>query len=358
MLIMRIDRRALLATALAAPSVLRERPAAAADDPPWMIMAGQDSGPSGRWDHSLILDTWRNRLLVVGGRDIVGAVADNLWSFDIGTYTWSELHLSGPEARFGSAAAAASDGSGFYYFGGESEYAVFDDLWWFDFASTTWQQIQPGRGPGARSGAKGVIDGQGRFVISHGSYGPMFFDDTWAFDSSKGVWTGISPQGQRPLGRYHHNLVALPEYGSMLLFGGQAWLRQGDLWVYDFDSASWSDVTPAVGPSPRTGAAMAALGTTLLLVGGDSGLGFMSDVWRGYFDGYTVGWTELTLVNHGPMGIYRRAWHDMTAANGEYYVFGGAGVEDALGDLWRFSLDRFTESDHSLEPSGDDSSDA
>jgi len=353
MLIMRIDRRALLATALAAPSVLRERPAAAADDPPWMIMAGQDSGPSavgsqlistpGATDFSSSAPRYRRR------------VADNLWSFDIGTYTWSE-YIFPARSSVRKRMPRGFDGSGFYNSAGIRicglRRSLVVRLRIHDVSADP-----AGRGPGARSGAKGVIDGQGRFVISHGSYG-LFFDDTWAFDSSKGVGQVSRRRVSDRLGATITIWFALPEYGSMLLFGGQAWLRQGDLWVYDFDSASWSDVTPAVGPSPRTGAAMAALGTTLLLVGGDSGLGFMSDVWRGYFDGYTVGWTELTLVNHGPMGIYRRAWHDMTAANGEYYLFGGAGVEDALGDLWRFSLDRFTESDHSLEPSGDDSSDA
>ncbi len=93
---MRIDRRTLLASALAAPSILTALPAVA-QETAWMIMAGQDSGPSGRWGHSLILDTWHNRLLVVGGRDAVGALVDTLWSFDLGVYTWSELIFPAPK---------------------------------------------------------------------------------------------------------------------------------------------------------------------------------------------------------------------------------------------------------------------
>ncbi len=139
---MRFNRRMLLAGAVVVPTLGRAVSAQETPDPPWMILAGQDSGPAGRWGHSLIIDTWNNRLLVIGGRDDSGTARGDLWSFDIGSYTWSELDLSGPKARSGSAAAIALDGSGFYYFGGESNDATFDDLWWFDFASTTWREIE------------------------------------------------------------------------------------------------------------------------------------------------------------------------------------------------------------------------
>lgn len=343
---MRITRRTLLAGAVVAPALVGSAQAQEEPDPPWMIMAGQGSGPVGRWGHNLIVDTWHNRLLVVGGRDAEGTARGDLWSFDVATYTWAELDLSGPKARSGSAAAIAADGSGFYYFGGASNDTVFDDLWWFDFSTTAWQPIEiSGVRPAARSGTRGVIDVQGRFVISHGSNDGELFDDTWAFDPASRTWADISPiDVQRPMGRYDHDLVALPDYGVMLLFGGCSGpsgpCPHGDLWSFDFYSGVWIDITPIEGPSARTGAAMARLGNTVVLVGGDSELGLQSDVWTGdFFDGY-FSFSELTPVNHGPLGIYRRAWHDLTAANGEYYVFGGAGVEGALSDLWKFSPDR------------------
>jgi len=95
---------------------------------------------------------------------------------------------------------------------------------------------------------------------------------------------------------------------------------------------------------------MARSGSTILLVGGLSELGPESDVWSGVFDGGTVAWIEHTLVNHGPMGIYRRSLHDMTVSGDEFFVFAGKGVEGALSDLWQFSLQRLDESEHTLEP--------
>lgn len=348
----RIDRRSLIAGALAAPSLALVFTTQAADETPWIILAGNDTGPMGRWGHSLIPDLGNGRLLVIGGRDDKGTVRGDLWAFDLAGFTWSELDLSGPKARSGSAAAVAADGSGFYYFGGESDDETFSDLWWFDFANTSWQPIDPASGPlpAARSETRGAIDAFGRFVISHGCDGDKLFDDTWAFDPTARTWTDISPPVElRPLARCAHDLISLPDYGLLLLTGGCSEgigpCPQGDLWAFDAGSQTWSDITPPNGPAPRTGAAMARMGTTVLLVGGLTDLGMMSDVWEGTFqDGY-FSWVELTNVNHGPMGIYRRFGHDMNAAGNEFYVFGGEGVEGPLSDLWQFSLDRMAQSE-------------
>ncbi len=356
---MRIDRRRFITSALTVPTLLHAMPAAAAGDPPWIVMAGQDSGPSGRWGHGLAFDTPHGRLLIIGGRDSIGTLSDSLWSFDIGAQSWAPLDLDGPSPRSGSAIATALDGSGFYWFGGESDGEVRADLWWFDFAATAWQAIETiGPTPAARTGTRGAIDDFGRFVISHGRNGDRLFDDTWAFDPGSGTWTDISPPPEgRPMARFDHDLLALAGYGVLLLTGGCSEgigpCPQGDLWSFDPASSVWSDLTTGSGPTPRTGATLAQLGGTMLMVGGLTELGPESDVWRGYFDGGGVGWDELTLVNHGPMGIYRRSLHAMTAAGSEFYVFGGSGVEGALSDLWTFSFDRFNEPEHSLQP-GDD----
>lgn len=346
---MRINRRLLLASSLMVSLTgSTTRAQTETPDPPWIILAGgQDSGPLGRWSHSLVIDTWHNRLLLIGGRDAEGTVRGDLWSFDLASWSWSELNLSGPKTRSGSATAIASDGSGFYYFGGASNDTVFDDLWWFDFATTTWRAIETSSGPSARTDTRGAFDALGRFVISHGRNGAERFDDTWAFDPANQTWAELASLAAiRPLARFDHDLVALPDYGVLLMGYGSSSAdgsnRLDDLWSYDTYNDFWAEITPAVGPTARTGAAMSRLGNTVLLVGGDSELGLQSDVWTGdLLDGY-FSWSELTPVNHGPLGIYRRAWHDMTAANGEYYVFGGFGVEDALSDLWKFSPERIS----------------
>ena len=216
---------------------------------------------------------------------------------------------------------------------------------------------QSGESPAKRSGVKGAIDALGRVVITHGHDGDVLCDDTWAYDPATSAWTDISPTPElRPMARYDHDLLALPAWGVILLSGGCSDgvgpCPQPDLWMLD-QYGGWSDITPYTGPTPRTSSAIAQLDGTILQVGGMTDLGPESDVWRGSFDGGTIEWQELTLVNHGPMGIDRRSGHDMTAAGSEFYVFGGDGVEGAISDLWQFSLDRFSESEHTLDPNSD-----
>lgn len=355
----RIGRRALVASVLAAPAIVA-LPASAtraqSGDEAWKILAGNDSGPSGRWDHSLIIDTWNGRLLVVGGRTDSGPVRDDLWSFDLAQYQWTELDQKGPKRRSGAATAIAPDGSGFYYFGGETKDAVRDDFWWFDFATSEWQRIEPATGPtpAPRTDARGAIDALGRFVVTHGCDGDKLYDDTWAYDPATQTWTEISPiDGVRPMARCDHELISLPSSGLLLLSGGCSDgigpCPQGDLWAFDVYNNIWSDITPISGPSPRTASAMTSLGGEVLQVGGLTDLGPQSDVWNGYLQEGGFGWTELTYYNHGPVGIYRRSGHDMVASGREHYVFGGKGVEGALSDLWTFSLDRIAPEDDSGE---------
>ena len=114
----------------------------------------------------------------------------------------------------------------------------------------------------------------------------------------------------------------------------------GDLWSYDIYNNIWTDITPF----DRTISAHRGGYVSPWQHGAPRRRRFRSRaaircLERRSLDGF-FSWTELTQVNHGPLGIYRRAWHDMTAANDEYYVFGGFGVEGALSDLWKFSPER------------------
>ena len=91
-----------------------------------------------------------------GGRDEAGTVKGDLWGFDLASWTWGDIDLSGPKARSGSAAASAPDGSGFYYFGGQANETYYGDLWWFDFAAGSWEEITPkGSGTSDRAGVEG-----------------------------------------------------------------------------------------------------------------------------------------------------------------------------------------------------------
>jgi len=97
------------------------------------------------------------------------------------------------------------------------------------------------------------------------------------------------------------------------LFGGGDYQTVvSDTW--EWDGTNWTQRTPAVGPSARTGSAMAPLGDKVVLFGGSNGVVALGDTWE--WDG-TV-WTQLDIPGPPP-----RAGHLMAAFEGKIVLFGG-----------------------------------
>ena len=86
-------------------------------------------------------------------------------------------------------------------------------------------------------------------------------------------------------------------------------------------------------PGPRYGACLCAFGNgSLLLFGGDDGVGRLGDTWR-----YDIGsntWTQI-----GGNGPSPRRWAAMTlyGASGQVILHGGQGPGGNLGDTWVFT---------------------
>ncbi len=335
---MQLSRRTLLSGTLgiSGAALLRDTAAQAG---PWTLL-DDSSGPAARWDHALLADPKRNQLYLFGGRDGNGAAFGDLWSFDIASNSWSSVESAGPSPRFGVAAALTPDGGGFLLFGGETVDVFFNDTWAFDFESQAWTLLNDGASiaPSPRYGLGGDFDASGRFVISHGFTFEGRFDDTWAFDPSQNVWTNVTPEEFRPLPRCLHEVHSIDGGDRLLLYAGCSSgygpCPQGDLWVFDVASNSWTQLAPDLTPAPRSNPAMSTFGNDVLLVGGLTELGPSSDVWRGVVDGQGFVWSEVVDASNV---IPARSSHDLTRIDSNYFVFGGLGLNGVLADLWNYS---------------------
>ena len=339
---MRLNRRALLTGAVGVTTVSLVRPASA-QQTGWTLL-DEASGPAARWDHALLADRARNRLYLFGGRDGNGAALADCWVFDIAAGGWSPIDAPGPSARFGVAAAAQPDDSGFLVFGGQSQDDFFSDLWAFDFATGAWTMLDDGAGiaPSPRYGLGGDFDAGGRFVISHGFTFEGRFDDTWAFDSAAGSWTDISPPSEmRPLRRCLHEIWAVEERERLLLYAGCSSgygpCPQGDLWSFDTAANTWTQFAPEAAPAARSNPAVSGGGDVILLVGGLTEAGPTSDVWIGEASGENFAWREVAEASNV---IPIRSSHDMVTIGADYFVFGGLGLNGVLADLWRYAPER------------------
>lgn len=150
-------------------------------------------------------------LIVFGGRDAAGSAMADAWLFNLAERTWRQVDASGPSTRFGHAIATDQENRRLYLFGGQSADEFFNDTWAFDFESETWTLVNDGSGtaPSSRYGLSAVLDGAGRLMVSHGFTFEGRFDDTWAFEFESATWSDISPDAgePRPLKRCLHEMA-------------------------------------------------------------------------------------------------------------------------------------------------------
>jgi len=259
------------------------------DELSWRDIADPNPQPLFRAFHAVSYLPGQDRMLVLGGSNLVDAVFGDVWSFDFGAGTWTQelaaqeqiglrqgasldyaahdgmVYLYGGLTQFGQppevelmrynpqdqswmaletqgappvargAHASVVIGQDLFVFGGRQDPGVQNllaDLWALDLASLTWRQLAAGGGPAARSDSVLVYDSVGhRLIIFGGNLGGVVSNDTWAFDLETESWTQLDIPG--PAVRSLAIGVFLQENNQLLLHGGMNAQNVvlGDLWV-------------------------------------------------------------------------------------------------------------------------------
>jgi hypothetical protein len=170
-------------------------------------------------------------------------VSDELWKYDPGLDSWTQLAPSGPvpPARYKPATAIDESAGKIYYYGGlafgPEGFARIDDFWVYDIASNSFRQLPSGISPVRDQGALTVLstpEGK-RYVVHVGGDVPTDVSCTgfpqlaeatsevWAFDIEAETWALVSTQGPMPRIEYH----AGASIGQSFYFAG-GWAEQPD----------------------------------------------------------------------------------------------------------------------------------
>lgn len=296
----------------------------------WTDVTGVPSPP---WRYAAAMVSCLGKIHLFGGGDGGSILFNDVWRLNPSGNSWSGVAVSGtpPAGRAYSAMAAGPDDMLYLFGGGDFSATYFGDTWRFDPSTDTWTDVTPSPGsPPPRKGHAMARGGNGQIYMFGGFnyYNGGHQGDTWRYDVNAGTWTNVTTNsGPNPPARYGHAMAASID-GSIYLFGGNGTSGIcGDTWRFDPSSETWTQLSPALSPSPRYYIAMAAepVSGRIYLFGGQSDMGWASDTWcLDPFASPGPDWTQVTAVNTPAA----RVMHSLAGIDCKVYMFGGTNPAD------------------------------
>jgi len=234
-------------------------------------------------------------------------------------------------------------------------------------SAATWTVLDV-NSPNMRSGYAMAYDTDQQRIIAYGGRTgfPNFdnINETWAFDYKSGTWENLEP-ANTPVWRSMHSIVYDPVGKRTLMFGGNDFTRAfNDLWEYDFDQNTWTEISPDISPTPRQmhGMIFNPDRGSVILVGGRraNGGAFFNDTWE--FRSSTNTWAVLNALDvppvsdHVNLAYYRSVQKLVLFTGPDAYVLGNGQVRPPSTWAYDFSTENWSNLHTATSPDGDHSS--
>jgi hypothetical protein len=295
--------------------------------------------PAPRSNAAAIYDSSNHRLVIFGGKSASGNLND-IWTFDLGNNSWSELTpTSGPAPapRFTANGVYNSAAQQMIIWSGQGA-TFFNDVWAFDLTARTWSQFNPpDPKPNTRYGVASIFDPKAKEMVAFAGFTDAGrFDDTWRFNIASATWKEIS-LATHPERRCLHSASYDALKHRMIIYGGQTSGPRGDIWAFDLTDNTWTDLTPPTSPAGRWFSTNIydASNNRVIIFGGNLGGGSVTnEVWA--FDLSQNSWQQISAsgtppaAREGAVAIYIRA-------EGRMVVFSGLG-NAYFNDVWALNL--------------------
>jgi hypothetical protein len=173
--------------------------------------------PPRRFDHAMVYDSKRGRIVMFGGRGSSGAsLMGDTWEWDGSSWIPMSPAVS-PTPRAGHTMAFDPVSGSVLLFGGiQLGGPIVGDLWSWD--GTNWSQLFPAHLPGARWHAVAATDLGTGHVVLYGGFDGADLLDTWTWDGTD--WTRIRNRAQPGVPALPA-MTTGPDGGHIVLFGGE-----------------------------------------------------------------------------------------------------------------------------------------
>ncbi len=211
--------------------------------PSWHEIAAPGDAPSPRESHAAAIDPARDALLIFGGAD--PDLRDDLFRLSLsGPPQWSRVAPAGgpPAPRRDHTLLLDSPQDRLILFGGSGAGGALDDLWRLDLAGATqWTPLIPGGDdPGPRSGHTAVYDGlRERMVIFGGDNGSVRTRSVYALELSGAtpdavIWRNLFARGAVPARSEHAACQSPTGSDRFYACGGANTAPYADVWAMDY----------------------------------------------------------------------------------------------------------------------------
>ncbi|MFX0063632.1 MAG: Kelch repeat-containing protein [Candidatus Hermodarchaeota archaeon] len=307
------------------------------------------SRPSSRGGHALTYDSADQKVILFGGFAgpwTARSYFDDTWAYDYTNNSWINLApTSKPSPRYNPAMTYDSLNQKLVLFGGYGFNGYLSDTWLYDYSTNQWTQVFPTTSPGIRHSHAMVYDSANQKIVLFGGHNQhTILNDTWVYDFSSNNWTEIFPETS-PSVRYGHTMVYNPSNQKVILFGGHSDVSyreiNNDLWMYDYNSNSWTEFSTATKPAVRYWHAMVydENDEKMVLFGGwtfysNSTEIIYDDHWT--YDYALNQWTQNSLVLHPSARYLHSMVYD--SVNQKVVLFGGYNGTEPLGDTWVYDV--------------------
>lgn len=195
----------------------------------WTNLAPSPS-PAARYDHAMVYDPLRSRIVLFGGRSAAGAALGDTWTWNGATGSW-QSGPAGPPARFGHSLAWDPGRGVVVLFGGEDGAQRFRDVW--EWNGSAWTNRGTPAGPTARAyAASSAISASGTGVLVFGGRDATgLLNDAWIWDGAQ--WTAAVQPGRPPSPREYAKAVYSTSLNRVVLTGGvdATGVAAGDVWL-------------------------------------------------------------------------------------------------------------------------------
>ncbi|MHC1733932.1 MAG: kelch repeat-containing protein [Bacteroidales bacterium] len=183
--------------------------------------AGNVFEVGGFQNHAMGYDEKRKTVILFGGLTIKvpgGQIAlGDTWEWN--GSGWSQLHVEGPDPRWGHKMVFDYNMGAIVLFGGNNGKTILDDTWIWEGSSASWRKMSPEIHPSARSNYGMVYDSmRGRDLMFGGlSADKLPLNDLWEWDGKE--WILIMEQAP-PKPRYNHGFAYDTKRHKSVLYGG------------------------------------------------------------------------------------------------------------------------------------------